>query len=169
MKKIFLMAYYLLASKLPDHAFPGGRFYNSFRIYLLRKLIPVGKQCRIQRNVYVGDGNNISIGHNCRINDNVKLDNVKIGNYVLIARRTQILGKMHRFDQTDIPMLLQKGLPQKQTIIEDDVWIGLNVIIMPGLVIREGSIIAAGAVLTKDTEPYGVYGGVPAKLIKKRK
>ena len=46
------------------------------------------------RKIYVGDGNNISIGSNCRINDNVKLDNVKIGDYVLIARRTQIIGKM---------------------------------------------------------------------------
>ncbi|MEZ5198997.1 MAG: DapH/DapD/GlmU-related protein [Bacteroidales bacterium] len=108
------------------------------------------------------------IGDYCRINDNVKIDNVKMGNYVMIARRTQFLGKMHKFDDVNIPMLLQKGEAQPPTIIEDDVWIGLNVIVMPGLTIKKGCVIAAGAVLTKDTEPYGVYGGVPARLIKKR-
>jgi len=169
MKKIILLIYYLFASKLPDYAFPGGTIFNKIRINLLRKIIPIGKHCRIQNNVYIGDGNNVSIGDNCRINDNCKLDNVKIGDYVLIARRTQILGKMHRFDDTKTPMLLQKNKPQKQTIIENDVWIGLNAIILPSLKIAKGSIIAAGAVLTKDTKPYGIYGGIPAKLIKFRK
>lgn len=168
MKKFSLFLYYLFASKLPDYAFPGGKIFNRIRILLLRRVINIGKSCRIQKRVYVGNGNNISIGNHCRINDNVKLDNVKIGNYVLIARRTQILGKMHRFDDINTPMLLQKAEIQKTTIIEDDVWIGLNVIIMPGLHIKKGCIIAAGAVLTKSTEEYGIYGGIPAKLIKKR-
>jgi maltose O-acetyltransferase len=169
MKKIILLIYYLFASKLPDYAFPCGRIFNKIRVDFLKRIIPIGNNCRIQSNVYIGDGNNVSIGDNCRINDNCKLDNVKIGDYVLIARRTQILGKMHRFDDTKIPMLLQKNRPQKQTIIENDVWIGLNVIILPSLKIAKGSIIAAGAVLTKDTKPYGIYGGIPAKLIKFRK
>lgn len=169
MKKILIFTYYIIAAKLPDHAFPGGNLFNKFRIFLLRKIIPIGQLCVIQRSVYVGDGNNVSIGSYCRINDHVKLDNVRIGNYVMIARNTQVLGKMHRFDDVNIPMLLQKGIPQSQTIIEDDVWIGLNVIIMPGVKISSGCIIAAGAVLTKDTEPYGIYGGVPAKLIRFRK
>lgn len=168
MKKLYLLLYYLLASRLPDYAFPGGKMYNKLRIILLRKAIPIGEDCRIQSHIYVGDGNNIVIGSYCRINDHVKLDNVRIGNYVMIARGTQILGKMHKFDRTDIPMLLQKGESKKVTIIEDDVWIGLDVKIMPGLRIAKGSIIGAGAVLTKDTEDYGIYGGVPAKLIKKR-
>jgi len=169
MKKISLFLYYLFASKLPDYAFPGGKLFNRLRISLLRKVIPIGKNCRIQSKVYVGDGNNISIGNNCRINDHVKLDNVKIGDYVMIAKGTQILGKMHKFERIDIPMLLQKGDEQPQTIIEDDVWLGLDVKIMPGLKISTGSIIAAGAVLTKSTEPYGIYGGIPAKLIRYRK
>lgn len=169
MRRLFLMIYYIVASKLPDYAFPGGLLFNAFRIWLLKRIIPVGKHCRIQRQVYVGNGNNISIGNHCRINDHVKLDNVKIGNYVMIARNTQVLGKMHKFDDLSTPMVLQKELTQQQTVIEDDVWIGLNVIIMPGLYIKKGSIVAAGAVLTKDTEPFGIYGGVPAKLIRFRK
>ena len=53
--------------------------------------------------------------------------------------------------------------------IEDDVWLGLRVIVLPGVTICKGGIIGAGAVLTKDTEAYGVYVGVPARLIQKRK
>jgi acetyltransferase-like isoleucine patch superfamily enzyme len=169
LKNIKLFLYYLIASKLPDYAFPGGRFYNKIRISLLRSAVSIGEKCRIQKNIYVGDGNNVSIGNYCRINDDVKLDNVKIGNYVLIARRTQILGKTHQFTDTNVPMVLQKGDTLGQSIIEDDVWIGLNVIIMPNITIKKGCIIAAGAVLTKNTEEYGIYGGVPAKLIRKRK
>lgn len=169
MKKIFIALYYLLAYRLPDYAYPCGKCYNAMRITLLQRVIKVGEKCRIQQHVYVGDGNNVEIGNFCRINDNVKLDNVKIGNYVMIARRTQFVGKMHKFSSTEVPMLLQKGDVQNQTIVEDDVWIGLNVVIMPGITIKKGCIIGAGAVLTKDTVEYGIYGGVPAKLISKRK
>ena len=51
--------------------------------------------------------------------------------------------------------------------IESDVWIGANSIILKGITIKKGSVIAAGSVLTKSTEPYCLYGGNPAKLIKK--
>jgi len=60
----------------------------------------------------------------------------------------------------------EKGL---QVIIEDDVWLGRNAIVMPGIKIGRGSIIGAGSVVTKDVEPFSVMGGVPATLIKKRK
>lgn len=56
----------------------------------------------------------------------------------------------------------------KPIVIGNDVWIGANVVILPGVVIGDGSILAAGAVITKDVEPYSVVGGVPAKIIKYR-
>lgn len=52
-------------------------------------------------------------------------------------------------------------------LIENDVWIGSNVTILPGVKIGQGSVVAAGAVVTKDVESYVVVGGVPAKLIKR--
>jgi maltose O-acetyltransferase len=57
----------------------------------------------------------------------------------------------------------------KQVIIEDDVWIGARSVILPGIKIRTGSIIAVGNVVTKDVEPFSIVAGVPAKLVKKRK
>ena len=56
-----------------------------------------------------------------------------------------------------------------KTIIEDDVWIGARVLILPGRRIGKGSIIAAGSVITKDVAPYSIVGGNPAHLIKTRK
>jgi maltose O-acetyltransferase len=172
MTKVFkyfsLLLYYLIFSKLPNYVFPGGKFYNWLRVNSLKFIIQIGKDCRIMRNIYVGNGNNISIGSYTRINENVRLDNVIIGEHVMIARESIILGKLHGFEDIEIPMNLQKKVVIESTIIEDNVWIGARVIIMPGKRIRKGCIIGAGAVLTKDTEENGVYVGVPAKLIKYR-
>lgn len=168
MKKIKLIFYYLFFSKLPNSWWPGGKLFNSLRVKFVKGILPVGKNTKIQRSVYIGSGNNIVIGNNCQINELVRLDNVTIGNNVMIARECILLGKMHETANIDIPMNEQGVKEVKRTIIEDDVWLGLRVIVMPGVHIRKGTIIAAGAVVTKDTEEYGVYGGVPAKLLKLR-
>lgn len=169
MKKLNLVIYYALASNLPNISFPLGRFFNAFRIFVLRKIFPVGKSCRIMRNVYIGSGKNIEVGSFCRINEQVRLSNVKIGNHVMVARETIFLGLSHRFDRIDVPMERQGNEVKEQSVIEDDVWIGARAIIMPGVTIKTGCIIASGAVVTKNTEAYGIYGGVPAKFIKSRK
>lgn len=169
MKKIiFLFIYYLIAKNLPNYSFPGGKFYNWFRIKCLKNIIKIGNKCRIMKNVYIGNGNDIEIGDNCRINENVRLDNVQIGNGVLIARDSIVLGKMHEFSDIKSYIVEQGGKRVEPTIIEDDVWFGIRVIIMPGLKLSKGSIIGAGAVVTKNTQPNGIYGGIPAKLIRKR-
>jgi maltose O-acetyltransferase len=56
----------------------------------------------------------------------------------------------------------------EQAIIEDDVWLGLRVVVMPGIIIGKGSIVGACALVTKDIEPLSVVGGVPAGLIRHR-
>jgi maltose O-acetyltransferase len=168
-KNLALIFYYGLAKHLPNYSLPGGKFFNWLRIVLLRRVIPIGSHCRIMRNVYLGNGNNIVIGSHCRINENVRLDNVHIGNHVMIARESVILGKMHEFSELEIPMEQQGGKKVDTTQIEDDVWLGLRVVVLPGVKIKKGSIIGACAVVTKDTEELGIYGGIPAKLLKYRK
>lgn len=66
-------------------------------------------------------------------------------------------------------LILQGHSEHKQTIIEDDVWIGRNVSFTNGRHVYKGTIIALGCVLTKDFPEYSIVGGVPSKLIKKRK
>ena len=74
----------------------------------------------------------------------------------------------HETSRTDIPMRLQGNTAPKYTIIEDDVWIGRNVLMTPGRHIAKGSIIAAGCVLTKDFPEYSIIGGNPGKFIRSR-
>lgn len=170
-KKIFyLIIYYGIAKNLPNYSFPGGKFYNWLRIFCLKRILEnLGDDCLIMRNIYVGDGDRISIGNKCKINEGVRLCNVIIGDNVLIARNHVFVGAQHKFDRTDIPMVEQGFEWKSPTMIKNDVWIGINCIIMPGLSVEEGCIIGGGAVLTINTEKYGIYVGNPAKLIKKRK
>ncbi len=168
MKKLKLILYYIFLSKLPNSFWPGGNMYNRMRVLCLKGVLRIGRNNKIQRSVYVGSGNNIVIGNNCQINESVRLDNVEMGNNVMIARESIILGKMHESNALDKPMNEQGVKEVSKTYIEDDVWLGLRVVVMPGVRIRKGCIIAAGCVVTKDTVEAGVYGGVPAKLIKLR-
>ena len=134
----------------------------------MKNILKIGTNCRIMKNVYFGNGNNVEIGDNCRINENVRLDNVKIGNGVLIARDTIFLGKMHEYADIDSFVIEQGNKKVDATIVENDVWFGLRTIVFPGLKIAKSSIIGAGAVVTKNTDQYGIYIGIPAKLLKYR-
>lgn len=101
-----------------------------------------------------------------------------IGNYVSIANNVLfILGGNHQINcLTNYPLyskfLKNNPLYDAKTkgaiIVEDEVWIGSNVIILSGVKIGKGSIIASGAVITKDVPPYAIVGGNPAKLLRYR-
>jgi maltose O-acetyltransferase len=168
MLKFYLLIYYLLASKFPNYSVPFGNTFNALRIKLMRMILPIGSNCRIMRNIYIGSGKNIRIGHFCRINEGVRLANVAIGDHVMIARETIVLGRTHRHNDLRLPMERQGNMDTPQSQIKNNVWIGARVIILPGLSIEEGCIIGAGAVVTKSTVANGIYGGVPARLIKFR-
>lgn len=103
------------------------------------------------------------IGPDCKI-----YPNVTIGKYTMLANNVSVIGGDHNFRIAGIPSVFAGRDPMKSTIIGDDVWIGANSIIMVGVRIGNGAIIAAGSVVTKDVEPYGVYAGVPARKIKAR-
>lgn len=78
--------------------------------------------------------------------------------------RVDVIGKFI-MDVSDNEKLPNNDLP---VVIEDDVWCGANVTILKGVTIGHGSVVAAGAVVTKSFPPYSIIGGVPAKLIKMR-
>lgn len=168
MKYIFISIYYLIAIKLPSSFFPLGSFFNSVRLFLLRRFVKIGEGCLIEPGVNLGKGDNIIIGKNCQINERVYIQSAVIGDFVLIAPNVSIIGMFHAYDRMDIPMALQGITKDIPPIIEDDVWIGRNVVIMPGILIGKGSIIGSNAVVTKNVESYSIVGGVPAKFIRKR-
>lgn len=144
---------------------------NRFRVWYVSKVLKVmhySKDSYFENNVYFGKGDLVSIGSNCQVNENVFIQAAKIGNDVMIAPNVAILSKSHHHEDVSTPMILQGETEHQQVIIENNVWIGRNAIIMPGVVVREGCIVGAGAVVTKSTEPNTIVGGVPAKLIKRR-
>ena len=91
-----------------------------------------------------------------------------IGRYVMMGTDVIIITRNHRFDRTDIPMMEQGFEEERPVYIGNDVWIGDRVLILPGVHIGDGSIIAAGAVVTKDVPPYSIVAGVPARKIRDR-
>lgn len=92
---------------------------------------------------------------------------VSIGKYTMIANDVHILGGDHKFDKVGIPIIFSGRGTLKETIIGDDVWIGAYSIIMAGVHIGNGAIIAAGSVISKDVAPYSIVGG-HNKLIRMR-
>lgn len=126
----------------------------------------------IDTHAYFGNGCEVEIGDESGIGAYNHLpNNIKIGKYVMMGPDVYIVGngENHRFDNTDTPMCRQGKTVPITTIIDDDCWIGARVVMTAGRHVRKGSIVAAGAVLTKDFEEYSIVGGNPAKLLKKRK
>lgn len=168
MKRILLFSYFLIFRNLPSSYFPMGRLFNSLRVGVLRKLVTVGKNNVIQKGFRFGMKDILTIGDNCQINEDVYIQSAIIGNYVLIAQNVSLLAVTHKFDSIDVPVIMQGSTKPDPVIIEDDVWIGRNVVVMPGIRLGKGSIVGTGAVVTKNVSPYAIVGGVPAKIIRYR-
>lgn len=90
---------------------------------------------------------------------------ITIGDDVYLAPLVQLLAVDHVFDDLDTP-ISQQPISARGIVIEDDVWVGGGAIVLDGVRIGRHSVVAAGAVVTRDVPPFSVVGGVPAKLIK---
>lgn len=103
------------------------------------------------------------IGPQCTI-----AQGVSIGKYTMLANDVMIVGGDHNFRNPELPIIFAGREERKKTHIGVDCWIGAGTIIMSGVTIGDGALVAAGSVVTKDVEPYVIVGGVPAKQIKRR-
>lgn len=171
LRYIALILYYGLGRYLPNYPVLFGK---KFRGFLCRRIFrKCGKNINVERLAFFALGNNIDIGSNTGIGINARIGGVSsggelsIGDNVMMAPDVVILTLKHRHENTEIPICSQ-GRYATKVIIEDDVWIGIRAIILPGVKIGRGAIIGAGAVVTKNVPPFTIVGGVPAKIIKKR-
>lgn len=167
--KLFLIIYYSIIKNIPHSRLIG--VVGLIRVWYVSKVLKIMAPCKkskFENGVYISDARSIKIGQCCQINENVFIQGAIIGNYVLVAPNVAILSKTHKYSTIDIPILDQGDSIEKIVIIDDDVWIGRNAILMPGIKIGKGAIVGAGAVVTKDVDAYTVVGGVPAKIINKR-
>lgn len=170
MQKLKLIIYYLFIQYLPHSRLIG--FSNVIRMWYVAKVLkimPFDKNSKFESGIYLSDARNLKIGKHVRINENAFLQgSITIGDYAMIAPNVSIYSKTHNYHDINIPMV-QSGESETKTVsIENDVWVGINVVILPGITIGKGSIIGANAVVTKNVEPYSIMGGIPAKLLRKR-
>lgn len=172
MKVIAFILYRAIAIHLPRSSTPWvGKYFKNIRVLLARAMFKkTGKNINVEQGARFGFGQKIEIGNNSGIGVNALIPgDTIIGNNVMMGPDCIIYASNHKFSDINRPMIQQGHTPAQQTIIGDDVWIGGRVIILPGKSIGNGVIIAAGSVVTKDLEDYGIYGGNPAKLIKNRR
>ena len=124
------------------------------------KKVDIGRLCKLSFKIEIG--NKSSIGDN-----NYIQGKVKIGNNVMIGPQVMFIASNHNYKDINIPMNMQ-GKTEKGIIVEDNVWIGARAIILDGVRIKKGTIVAAGSIVTKDTQENTIVGGNPAKIIKNR-
>lgn len=114
-------------------------------------------------NNAVGD---VMIGDHTRIGlHNTIIGPVIIGSHVNLAQGITITALNHIFENSE-KRIDEQGVSTSAVVIEDDIWIGANAVVLPGVTIGHHSVVAAGAVVTKDVPPHSLVAGVPAKIIK---
>ena len=128
----------------------------------------VGKNVCVMDHVYIHHWENLEIGDNVSIHEQCNINafgGVCIGNDVSIAHGTSVVSFNHTWDDPSIPIKYNPSKPLP-VVIGDDVWVGCGVRILGGVTVGPHSVIAAGAVVTKSTNPDSVYAGVPARRVK---
>ena len=115
----------------------------------------ISKDLQIDEYAYIGPRCTIGRG-------------VHIGKYTMLANNVMIVGGDHNIRSSDFPIILSGREGIKDTYIGVDCWIGAGSIVMAGVTIGDGAIVAAGSVVTKNIPPCTIYGGNPAKFIKNR-
>lgn len=163
------LLYDLIGRRMPgsDSRFSFGS--RSFRAFCARLMLRrCGKDVNIERGARfscdLSLGDRSGLGVNCSIPPQVT-----IGADVMMGPECMMFTSNHTISELSVPMDRQGFDPPRPIVIEDDVWIGARVIILPGVRVGRGSVIGAGSVVTRDVEPYSIVAGNPARLIRSRK
>lgn len=152
---------------------------NMFLVKIKWRRYSIARGFHAGRGVVLWCKNKLSIGENCYIGRNTMIEcDAVIGKNVLIANNVALVGKYdHDYTESGVPMRFTSNIRSKDyswkglnscVVIEDDVWLGYGSIVLSGVKVGKGSIVAAGAVVTKDVSPYVIVAGNPARVVGKR-
>ena len=161
--------YELLLKNMPASYSPlAGKVWKKLRYIFVKSFISsCGENCNFEQGASISS--KLEIGDNSGVGIRAVISGkTTIGKNVMMGPEAVIFNRNHEHADINVPMCDQGFEIEKPVVIGDDVWIGRRVMIMPGCHIGSGSIIGAGAVVTKDVPPYSVVVGVPAKVIKNR-
>jgi acetyltransferase-like isoleucine patch superfamily enzyme len=169
MKNFFVALYEILLVTVFN--FPRGLFFSSVKVFFLGLVgAKIGKRTVVYPNVWIFPGKGLVVGDDVDIALGVIITTnggVEIGDRSLIGYRAQILSANHNIPENK-GRIFGAGHNKAKVVIGEDCWIGANAIILPGVEIGEGSVVAAGSVVTKSVPPFTIVAGVPAKKISQR-
>jgi acetyltransferase-like isoleucine patch superfamily enzyme len=139
--------------------------------------VSLGAHCHLEHDIYfkfdgtwapgpsIVIGDRVFIGFGCEFNARKR---IQLGADCLVASGCKFIDHDHGTSARDLPMNQQTGGVEEEIVLENDVWLGANVIVLKGVRIGRGAIIAAGAVVTKSVAPFEIWGGVPARQLGER-
>ncbi len=164
--------FYLIFHLIIRHTFDSGKPYSLFfpkiRAWVAKqfivscgKKVEIGSRCSLSTDLRIGSRS--GIGNNCLLQAGCTL-----GDDVMMGPDVKIYTKTHNYSAMDRPMH-EQGIKSNAVVIGNDVWIGANVIILPGVTVGDHSILGASAVVTKPVPPYSIVGGNPARILKDRR
>ena len=161
----------ILKRMLNFHRNTSGNIGYGIRYCIMKNLaISCGENVAIDIGVFFFNPDKMSFGNNVSINPMTYLSGIgglTIGNDVSIAHRVTIMTATHNYEDISIPIKKQ-GITIKPVHIGDNVWIGAGVTVVAGKSIGSGTIIGANSLVTKDIPKNEIWGGVPAKHLRKR-
>lgn len=139
-----------------------------FQTTFLYRFRSVGRDCRLDRSLFVYPGR-VSLGNRVYLGRYCYLDGeITIGDFTMLASSVAVVGGDHAFDRRDVMMIDSGREHWKPTRIGRDCWIGHGAILLNGITIGDGSIVAAGSVVLADVPPLSIVAGNPARVVRSR-
>lgn len=157
----------------------GRRLQTTIKAFVSRKVLTHGDDLHLGARTRIWAPGHVRMGNQVYVGKDVHIEaNCRIGHYCLLANRVAIVGRHdHDFSAIGFPVRFSpwvgsRRFPSRyadeEAVIEDDVWLGYGTIVLTGITVGRGSVVAAGSVVTRDVPPYSIAAGVPAKVIGKR-
>jgi maltose O-acetyltransferase len=165
----WLFLYRAVLRRLPPSYAPGGGLGTRLRAAAARRLLSsCGTGVNVEAGADFGTGEGRHLGDRSAFGVDARISPCVIGDHVLMGPEVMLFDRNHRFDDPDATIGSQGDSDPRPPVIGNDVWIGARAMILPGVHVGDGAVVAAGAVVTRDVPPLAVVAGNPARVVRIR-